>query len=139
MPDLTRWFIKTALIYLVLALLIGALVALYPIGRLPPWIAALSPVYVHLLTVGWVTQMIFGVAYWMFPKYSRESPRGNETLWQTSYWSLNAGLVMRIIGEPMQALQPQAIWGWSLVLSAALQWLAGLAFVFNTWRRVRER
>jgi len=28
----------------------------------------LFPVYIHLLVFGWLTQLIFGVIYWMFPK-----------------------------------------------------------------------
>jgi hypothetical protein len=37
------------------------------------------PVYLHLFMIGWVTQMIFGVAYWMFPRVSKENPRGWDT------------------------------------------------------------
>ena len=50
MPPLTRWFIKAALVYLVLALCAGVLLAL-PKGN--P-ISSLFPVYLHLLTFGWL-------------------------------------------------------------------------------------
>jgi hypothetical protein len=43
-------------------------------------IATLNHVYVHLFVVGFVAQMIFGVAFWMFPRYSRDEPRGSERL-----------------------------------------------------------
>jgi hypothetical protein len=47
---------------------------------------------------------------------------------------------VRSVGEPLRILQPQAsLWAWSLVAAALLQWLAGMAFVANTWARVRER
>jgi len=147
MPLLTRWFIKLALIYLVVALWLGAALLTQALRPLPPFIAALGPVYFHLFMVGWVTQLIFGVVYWMFPKYSQEKPRGREGLWQATFWLLNLGLLLRMISEPMQALTPAplpprppaAFWGWSLALSAILQWLAGLLFVVNTWGRVKER
>lgn len=139
MPSLTRWFIKIAMIYLVAALLVGAALAARSMGSLPAVIAALGPVYFHLFMVGWVTQLIFGVIYWMFPKYSKEKPHGSEGLWQATFWLLNGGLLLRIGAEPLQTLQPQASWGWLLALSALLQWLAGLAFVVNTWSRVKER
>jgi hypothetical protein len=139
MPPLTRWYIKASLVYLMAALLAGALVAgRGPLG-LPASLAALAPVYVHLFMVGWATQLIFGVAYWMFPKYSRESPRGHESLAWATFALLNEGLILRAVGEPLNALQPEQIWGWLLVVSAVSQWLAGLGFVVNLWPRVKER
>lgn len=136
MPTLTRFFLKTALFYLVVALLAGTLLAARNIWLLPPVVTAFSPVYFHLFMVGWVTQLIFGVVYWMFPKHSKERPRGYESLGWATYGFLNTGLLLRVMGEPLNALQPGTIWGWLLVLSALLQWLAGLCFVINTWYRV---
>jgi hypothetical protein len=137
MPPLTRWYIKTALAYFVTSLLVGAIVAARPLLNLPPALAALAPVYIHLLMVGWITQLIFGVAHWMFPKFSKEMPRGSDQLAVAVYLLLNAGLILRAIGEPLQAFQPDAGWGWLLAISAVLQWLAGMSFVANTWPRVK--
>jgi hypothetical protein len=52
---------------------------------------------------------------------------------------MNSGLLLRAIGEPVQALQPNEIAGWMLVLSAALQLAAGLTFAINSWTRVKEK
>ena len=139
MPPLTRWFIKTALLYFVAALIIGAVLAARSVFRLSPAIASLGPVYIHLFMVGWITQLIFGVAYWMFPVYTKERPRGSEKLALATYGLLNVGLLLRAMAEPLHALRPGAGWGWLLVLAAALQWLAGLGFVVNIWGRVKER
>jgi hypothetical protein len=75
----------------------------------------------------------------MFPKYSSQKPRGSESLGWAAFWLINSGLTLRLIGEPLHSLNPQAGFGWILALSALLQWLAGMAFVFNTWSRVKER
>ena len=139
MPPLTRWYIKTALVYLVLALFSGLLMAAQSLWHISfPWAGSLQ-VYIHLLVLGWVTELIFGVVYWMFPKYTREKPRGSEALGWASYVLLNAGLVLRVIGEPLLGQNPALLWGWLLVFSAGLQWLGGLAFVGNTWGRVKEK
>lgn len=139
MPVLTRWFIKTSLVCFVAALVVGvAQMAPGPLG-LPPGLAAAGPVYVHLLVVGWITEMIFGVAYWMFPKHSPEEPRGSARLAIASYLLLNAGLLARVLGEPLHTLHPAAGLGWTLPASAVLQWLGGMAFVLNTWPRVKAR
>jgi hypothetical protein len=137
MPLLTRLMLKTSLLYLGLALLVG--IAQAARGLLPPALrlAGLTPVYLHLFMVGWVSLLIFGVVFWMFPKFSREKPRGSEALAWATYILINVGLILRVIGE-VSGL-PTTEWGWILVLSAALQWLAGLLFIVNTWPRVKER
>lgn len=129
MPTLTRWMIKTALVYLVLAFVVGLLEAL--------GVRGIGPVYVHLFVVGWVTLLIFGVVFWMFPKFSKEQPRGSERLGWATYWLLNVGLALRVLSEPIA--RPGTALGWVLVISAVLQWLAAAAFVANTWQRVREK
>ena len=139
MPPLTRWYVRSALIYFVAALAVGLALALRPVAHLPPAVAALQPVYFHLLMVGWITQLIFGVVFWMFPKYSVPRPRGNETLGWATYWLLNVGLLLRVVGEPLVAVQPTADAGWLWAASAVLQLAAGWAFVANTWARVKER
>jgi cbb3-type cytochrome oxidase subunit 1 len=139
MPVLTRWFIRAALAFFVLALLAGLALAANTVWSLPRFISALGPVYLHLFLVGWVTQLIFGVAYWMFPKHSLERPRGSERLAWTVFWLLNGGLLLRLLAEPLHALQPAPGWGYALAVSALAQWAAGLLFVANTWGRVKER
>lgn len=137
MPTLTRWYLRAGMLYFVTALAAG-IVLQWPVmvGR-HPVAAVFFPTYLHLLVVGWITQVIFGVAYWMFPRYSAERPRGSERLGWLAFVLLNAGLLLRVVGEPLHALGSGA--GGLLVASALLQLLAGWAFVLNTWPRVRER
>ncbi len=132
MPLLTRTFVKTAMICFALALALGIVLALGATN-------GLFPIYIHLLVFGWLTQLIFGVVFWMFPKYSAEKPRGSEILGWWTYALLNLGLLLRAIGEPIQSTQPTPFSGWMLVLSAVLQFLAGLMFVVNSWGRVKEK
>jgi hypothetical protein len=131
MPQLSRWFIRTALGYLLLSLFLGVLLPGSGLG------ARLWPSYVHLLVLGWLTQLIFGVAYWMFPRASAGAARRSAFLGWTTYWLLNAGLVGRFLGELARAAG-----GHSenlLVAAAFLQLAAGWTFVINTWPRVKSR
>lgn len=139
MPLLSRTFIKAGLIYFVAGLFAGVLTVGQPILNLPSFFGVFYPVYIHLLMVGWVMQLIIGVVYWMFPKYSKEHPRRSETLGWIVFGLLNAGLILRAIGEPLNTLKPEWKLGWTLAISAILQLLAGWAFVINTWSRVKER
>jgi cbb3-type cytochrome oxidase subunit 1 len=139
MPLLTRCFIKVGLVYFVVALSMATLGLAQPLFNLPAWLMSLRPVYLHLLMVGWILQLIIGVVYWMFPKQSREHPRGNEQLGWMVFWMLNIGLLLRAFGEPLVMSFPQTNAGWVLLLSALLQLAAGLGFIANTWGRVKER
>jgi len=138
MPTLTRWFIRTSMLFFVLALSLGIWMALRPVPE-GDYLDAVFSVYLHLLVFGWLTQLIFGVAYWMFPKLSLSRPHGSPALGWATYGLLNLGLLLRAIAEPLNDLRPGTSWGWLLVLSALLQWLAGLGFVVNSWGRVKER
>lgn len=133
MPKLTRFFIKTSFVYLILALMTGIILTLP--GGSP--VKGLFAPYLHLLTFGWLTQLIFGVAVWMFPKYSKEQPRGPEWLGWSTFALLNTGLILRVVFESLGSEYPSIFSGWMLAAAALLQWLAGVAFVVNTWTRIR--
>lgn len=136
MPKLTRWLAKTALIYLMAALVLASLLMVQrahgggPLGR------GVEVGYFHLFFVGWVTQLIFGVAWWMFPPLSERKHRGDETLGWTAYWALNVGLVLRVLVEPL-APGPGSAGAWLLVVSATLQVGAAALFALQLWPRVR--
>jgi hypothetical protein len=139
MPLLTRWFIRTSFVYLGVALAEGILLAGQSVWNSPFPFAVLFQGYIHLLTVGWLTILIFGVAYWMFPKYSHAYPRGRDVLNWAAYILINLGLVMRVLAEPLNDIHQQAFWGLLLVFSALLQWLGGMAFIINVWKRVKMK
>lgn len=134
MPTLTRSFIKASFLSLVLGVSIGIWQQLPTLS-----IPGLFPAYLHLLTFGWLTQLIFGIALWMFPKYSSEKPRGIAWLGWLTFGSLNGGLLLRIIFEPISSLAPSSISSWALVIAAILQWTACVSFFANTWKRVKEK
>lgn len=139
MPTLTRWYIKSALIYFVTALILGFVLALPTSINLPEIIRSMSPAYFHLFLVGWVTQMIFGVIYWMFPIITRAQPRGSERLAWLTYIFLNVGLLLRVVSEPLNWAYPDSFIGWVLPISAGLQWFAAVFFVVLSWPRVKDR
>lgn len=141
MPPLTRWFVKTSFVYFALSLLLGVLLAAQSAWNILPSAAAFFPTYFHLLAEIWISMLIIGVVFWMFPKYSLDRPRRSERTAWASYILLNAGLLLRLFSEPANSLaaSPAALWDILLILAAMLQWLGGLAFVVNTWGRVKER
>ncbi len=135
MPTLTRFFLRAALAHLVLAFAL-ALVSAFPFAE--SWAGAARPAYVHLLVMGWATQMIFGVAYWMFPRKQPLDLRAVPWLGWACFTFINAGVLLRAVVEPMLALGRTGI-APLVVLSAALQLAAALSFVVLAWPRVIAR
>ena len=137
MPALTRWFLRAGMVYFLAAVLTGLLLAAPIAWSGHTAVALFGPTQLHLFTVGWITQIIFGVAYWMFPRHSARQPRGSTTLGWASLILLNTGLLFRVVGEPLSRMGSPV--GPLLIVSALLQLMAGWAFVLNTWPRVRGR
>lgn len=139
MPTITRTFIKTALAYLVGGTLLSALWLLNLAWPLHPLLSYLQPTALHLIVVGWLTQLIFGVAIWMFPPWSRAQPRGPDRLSWLCYALLNGGLVLRLSAEPLTAYRPSAATSGVLLAAAAAQVVAAWIFVGLVWSRVRGK
>lgn len=134
---MTRWLLRAGLLWLLAGLAGAVLVAARePLG-LPAVLAAAGPTAFHLLTVGWLTQLIFGVAHWMFPRASAERPRGREGLMWAALLLLNAGLLLRLVAEPPAGIGHASLP--ALAASGLLQFAAAACFVANTWPRVRAR
>lgn len=132
MPRVSRWLIRTALLYLVAALGLGTALSAGGPGLTEAW-----PVYIHLFMLGWLTQLIAGVAYWMFPRASRSTPPGDPRGWAV-YGLLNAGLILRALVEPGAPSHP-GLAAALLPVSALLQLGAGVVFAASVWPRVRAR
>lgn len=138
MPLITRWYIRSSFLYLIASLVVGLLIALRSKLALPAIFGVMGPVYLHLFLVGWITQLIFGVIFWLFPKPRTEIPNWERVAWIV--WTmLNLGLLLRVVSEPPSVLQPGGVWGWILVTSALLQWLAGIGLIVIVWPRAYTR
>jgi len=140
MPPLVRLFVRTSFLYFVGAFLLGAFMALDSWLGLARWLRAVYLSQLHLLVVGWVTQLAIGVAYWMFPRFRREvkpQPRGSERLTWAVYLLLNGGLLLRFAFEPLYLMGPKPWLAATVALSGVLQALAALAFAALIWGRVR--
>jgi hypothetical protein len=139
MPTISRWFIKAGMVCFLFALLLKLLMEIPAMGRLWPQIVFARPVFYHLLMMGWVTQVIFGVSIWMFPRHTRSAPRGNERLGWICFFTLNSGLLLRVIAEPQQMLSSTTVWTVSLFASALLQWIAVILYTGVIWQRVKGK
>lgn len=138
MPRITRLFIKTGLVYFLLALITGVVYLGQPLGLSNTTTAAFFAPYIHLFMFGWITQLIIGVASWLFPAATRQKHSSRPYLLYTAYIGINLGLASRAVFEPWIALGPETgVIKWVLTASALLQWVGGTAFVIDIWSRVK--
>ena len=136
MPTLVRRYIKTSFVFLLLGILLGGYVTVEVnvLGRSVPW--PLITAHVHLLLVGFMLMMVFGVATWMFPRPAKEDPRYRPGLASLVYWLLTASTVVRVLGE-VGAASMQLRTSPLAAVGGLGQVAAVIVFIANMWWRVR--
>ena len=140
MPKVTRWFIKSGMVYFLLALVLAVIIAMPRTDIGSVGLPVLHPVLWHALVVGWITQIIMGVSIWMFPGGARREGVDSMSWSWLAFWCLNTGLLLRMGIEPF--LGTRIVSGYldvGLVLSAILQLLGGLFYVMEIWPRVMSK
>lgn len=120
-----RWFIAAALAYALLGGLLG-LIWLADPGRLP--VLALRA-HAHLMLVGFVGMMIFGVGLHVLPRFTGHN-LFSERLADAQFWLANVGLLAMVLGWFSARQLVSAAGG------AAL-WLAFALFALNVAATVR--
>jgi formate-dependent nitrite reductase membrane component NrfD len=136
MPPVTRWFIKTGIIWFALGVTL-ALVAELPNVQ---GSALLLPVYWHMLVIGWITQVIMGVSIWMFPRKKRNRKKESSSLATGAYFLLNGGLIIRFLSEPFLPLVTNSdIVPVVVIVSGILQVAAIMLFIAEIWPRVQPK
>jgi heme/copper-type cytochrome/quinol oxidase subunit 1 len=136
MTPLVRLYVKTSFAFLLLGLVLGGYITIQVNlgGRGVPW--SLITAHVHLVVVGFMLMLVFGVATWMFPRPARDDDRYQPRLAWVVYWLMTASTVIRVVGELTAAVagarsSPLAAWGGLGQVAAAV------VFVVNVWSRVR--
>lgn len=137
MHSLVRRFIKTAIVFLGVGLLIGGWMVvrreLYGVFANPYEVSA----HTHVILVGFVMMMILGVALWMFPRPDREDTRYKPRTAEVAYWVLAIATAVRVVGE-LSRTGSNHLWLRLLVTLASLAQIAGFGlFFYVMWSRIR--
>jgi heme/copper-type cytochrome/quinol oxidase subunit 1 len=137
MFTMVRRFIKTAVAFLGIGLLLGAylLVQRELQGRFPhPYLVS---AHVHAVGVGFVMFLILGVALWLFPKPPKDDTRYRPGRIAAAYWILLVATAGRFVSEALRAAI-DAPWLRLIVLLGGFGQIVGLALYFFTmWTRIR--
>src|SRR5262245_55858654 len=137
MTPLVRLYVKTSFVFLLLGLAVGGYVAIEVnlLGRAVPW--PLITAHAHLVLVGFMLMLVFGVATWMFPRPARDDPRYRPWLAEAAYWVLTVATAARTLGELSSALAGARGGSWLAAAGGIGQLGAALISVCNIWGRDR--
>jgi cbb3-type cytochrome oxidase subunit 1 len=126
-----KGFIKSSLAWLALGVTLGVGMAAHPV-----WFIY-RPAHVHVNLLGFVTMMIYGVAYHVIPRFSGNALHSRR-LAVGQLWLSNGGLVLFALGF---FLRPHIGVASTPVLAAGgtLAALGAYAFVYNLWRTLNGR
>jgi hypothetical protein len=129
MPRLSYLFIRTSLVYLVLGFTFGGLILANKAIPFAPMIWALLPTHIEFLTLGWLTQLALGVAFWILPRLAGSAPRGDERWSWSTFVLLNLGIALNVVASFTGLIL--------LGLSARILQAAGFAaFAIGNWKRI---
>lgn len=134
---LVRRYIKTAIFFLAAGLAIGVWMLvrreLYGHYATPFETSA----HTHALLVGFVMEMILGVALWLFPRPEKGNVRYQPRLAEAAYWLLTIGTALRVAGELARPYVDALALRWTIVLCGIAQTLGLLLFFYTMWPRIR--
>lgn len=132
LPPYVRGFIHASLVWFTVGILIGVAMAFWPAGHI-----VYRPAHAHANLLGFVSMFIFGVAYYVLPRFvGRPLPSERMAMWHL--WVANAGLVLLVAGWLAGPTWTGA--GRLLLIAGASFSLLGAAlFIINAWRITSRR
>ena len=129
MPRLSVWFVRTALLYLLVGFTLGALILANKGFLFLPSLWRWLPVHIEFVLIGWTLQFIMGIGFWILPRFT--SSRGDERPVWAAYAFINLGVLCAGLGPlfaPSSVLIP---------LGRLLEVMAVVGFAVNAWPRVK--
>jgi cbb3-type cytochrome oxidase subunit 1 len=123
-----RAFIKASVAWLALGILVGIAMAVHPV-----W-TVYRTAHMHMMLLGFVTMMIYGVAYHVLPRFTG-NPLRNRTAAGVHWWVSNAGLALMVIGFGLRA-NAASFATLSLGVGGTLAAAGAYIFAYLVWRTV---
>ena len=133
MEPFVRNFIRSSLVWLSVGVLLGVSMVLAPMQAL-----IYRPAHMHANLLGFVSMMIFGVAYHVMPRFSG-TPLSSRRLAMAHLWIANVGLAGMVGGWIVRPGLP-GVGAPLLGIGAVASATGAFLFITNIWRTLgRER
>ena len=131
MPKMSVWLIRAALLHFVMGALLGSAYLCWKAAGWFPWSLSHVSVHVELMLVGWMVQLVIGVAYWILPRPADEPRDAHEGVMWAVFGMINAGVLLASLGGDPSLPRQFQLAGRILEIAAA-----GL-FALHAWNRQR--
>jgi cbb3-type cytochrome oxidase subunit 1 len=126
MDRFVKNFIAMSIIYLGVAAILGVAMFAHQ-----PYLGSFSFVHSHLMLLGWVSMMIYGVGYHILPRFAGRLVR-YPRMAEFQFWAANIGLVGMVVLYPLMQSQPAvSTWRTGAVASGILEALSIALFCYN--------
>ncbi len=131
MPRVSVWLIRASLVHFLSGALLGVAYMWFKVTGWPLFAVSHRPVHVEQMLVGWLVQLVIGVAYWILPASEPAGLRRRDKRMWVVFALINAGvLVASLGGDPHLP-------DWIAVPGRAAETLAVLVFGSHAWNRQR--
>jgi cbb3-type cytochrome oxidase subunit 1 len=126
-----RSFLRASLTWLAIGVTLGVAMAIHP-----AW-SIYRPAHEHMNLLGFVTMMIYGVAYHVVPRFSGRKLR-YEPLAVWHFWIANAGLALMVVGFMCRVRDERTALIGTIVLAVGgtFSAIGAYAFALNIWRTI---
>ncbi len=123
-----RAFIKASVVWLALGVLVGIAMAVHPV-----W-TVYRAAHMHMMLLGFVTMMIYGVAYHVLPRFTG-NPLRNRGAAGAHWWASNIGLALMVVGLGLRA-NAASFATLALGVGGVLAGAGAYIFAYLVWRTV---
>ena len=129
MNKLAKLFVKTSLVYLALSTILGVLITIGP---------GYSFMHSHFALIGWVSFMVFGLAYESIPRFSSK-PLYSRKLGMWQFWLANIGLIGLSLSYPvmrMYMLKEKNYYDAmiAVIIFGLIEVISCFIFIYNIWK-----
>ena len=129
MDKYAKAFVKSSLIYLGIGTIMGIGMVLLPDIRF-----TVTRVHFHILLLGFMAMMIYGVGYHILPRFMGR-PVYSHRLGNIQVWLANITLIGLSVSWMIEASQG-GVWHLLAILFGIGQGVAIVLFIFNLWKSI---
>ena len=104
---------------------------------LPHYIPYLRPVHAHINLIGFVSIMIFGVSYHMFPRFTG-SPIYSVPIGRLQFYLANLGLIGMTLSWWVFERE-SSVQHIGLLTFGAVEAVAAVLYIYNSWKTLNQR
>ena len=131
MPRVSKWLIRASLIHFVSGALLGVAYMWFKVTGWPLFAVSHRPVHIEQMLMGWLVQLVIGVAYWILPAAEPAGLRRRDGVMWVVFLLLNVGVVISAFGGDPNFPD------WIAVPGRLAETLAVLLFGAHAWNRQR--